>query len=240
MLMLKISFAELAMVGLAACMMTRTGDLGIGVSVPKMEHETAANEDPKVMPNGAKSIVVAGGCFWCIEALYDELKGVYWAESGYAGGAKPNPTYEQVCMGGTGHAEAVKIVYDPEKVSGADLLRYFFALHDPTTLNRQGPDSGNQYRSTVFYANDEEKALATKIRDEIAQSGLWKNPIVTTIEPLKNYSRAEEYHQDYFVKYEKATPAERMRMNAGYCSAIIEPKVRKFREKFAAMLKKNS
>lgn len=196
-------------------------------------------QEPRVvLPKGAKSIVVAGGCFWCIEALFDELQGVYWAENGYAGGDDPNPTYNKVLSGGTGHAEAVKIVYDPMQVSGEDLLRYFFALHDPTTLNRQGPDSGPQYRSAIFYANDEEREVAEKIRKEIADSKLWQNPIVTTIEPLKNYKMAEAYHQDYFVKYEKASPAERLNMNAGYCSAIIEPKVRKFREKFADKLKK--
>lgn len=200
----------------------------------------AEMQEPRVvLPKGAKAIVVAGGCFWCIEALFDELKGVYWAENGYAGGDDPNPTYNKVISGNTGHAEAVKIVFDPMQVSAEDLLRYFFALHDPTTLNRQGPDSGPQYRSAIFYANDEERQLAERIKKEISDSKLWQNPIVTVIEPLKNYKIAEAYHQDYFVKYERASPAERLNMNAGYCSAIIEPKVRKFREKFAAKLKKS-
>lgn len=211
-------------------------------AMPRLDSNpmTAEQKSHDQAPKDAQSLVVAGGCFWCIEALFDDLKGVYYAESGYAGGDKPNPTYEEVCTGRTGHAEAIKIVFNPKEVSAADLLRYFFVLHDPTTLNAQGPDRGTQYRSAIFYANDQEKALAEKIRKEISDQKVWERPIVTTIEPLKNYSRAEEYHQDYFDKYEKATPAQRMSMNAGYCSAIIEPKVRKFREKFAAKLKKDN
>jgi peptide-methionine (S)-S-oxide reductase len=166
------------------------------------------------------------------------LKGVHHVESGYAGGDRPNPTYSEVCSGRTGHAEVVKVVFDPKLVSAEDLLRMFFVVHDPTTLNRQGPDSGTQYRSAIFFSSPAEKALAEKIKAEIEKEKIWPHPIVTTIEPLKNYTRAEEYHQDYFAKFEKASPAERATMNAGYCSAIIEPKVRKFREKYAAKLKK--
>jgi peptide-methionine (S)-S-oxide reductase len=190
------------------------------------------------IPQSARSIVVGGGCFWCIEAMFDELKGVYASESGYAGGAKPNPTYAEVCSGTTGHAEVVKVFFDPAVVSAEDLLTLFFVIHDPTTLNRQGPDSGTQYRSVIFYSNDEENALAEKVVAAIEKEKIWKNPIVTTIEPLKNYTRAEEYHQNYFDKFEKADAATRATMNAGYCAAIIEPKVRKFREQFAAKLKK--
>ncbi|MEJ5170419.1 MAG: peptide-methionine (S)-S-oxide reductase MsrA [Fimbriimonadales bacterium] len=182
-------------------------------------------------------LVVGGGCFWCLEAMFDELQGVLSAESGYAGGDRAGVTYEEVCSGRTGHAEVVRIEFDPGVVSREDLLRLFFTLHDPTQLNRQGPDYGPQYRSVVFYANDEEKRLAEMVRDEIARAKIWPRPIVTTLEPLRNYTRAEEYHQDYFVKFEKATPAQRMRMNAGYCSAIIEPKVLEFRRKFADRLK---
>jgi peptide-methionine (S)-S-oxide reductase len=200
--------------------------------------ETAPQSKPVVPPPGAKELVVAGGCFWCIEAIFDELKGVYWAESGYAGGSDANPTYEKVLSGATGFAEAVKIVFNPKEIAADDLLRYFFALHDPTTLNRQGPDRGTQYRSAIFYGSDEEKERAQRIKAEIEKAKLWSDPIVTTIEPIKVYKRAEDYHQDYYVKYEKASPAERMRMNAGYCAAIIEPKVRKFREKYATKLKK--
>jgi peptide-methionine (S)-S-oxide reductase len=193
----------------------------------------------KPKPEGAAELIIGGGCFWCIEGLYDELKGVYYAESGYAGGPKAGVTYEEVCSGQTGHAEVIKVVYDPKKVAAEDLLRLFFVTHDPTTLNRQGPDSGTQYRSVVFYANDEERDRAAAVINEIAKQKIWKDPIVTTIEPLRNYTRAEEYHQDYFAKYERATPAQRMTMNGGYCNAIIAPKVAKFRKQFADRLKKD-
>jgi peptide-methionine (S)-S-oxide reductase len=226
---MKITLAALAILGIAST---------FGCCRKGSHEETMALADSEQVPAGAKSLVIAGGCFWCIEVLFDELKGVHYAENGYAGGQKPNVTYEEVCMGTTGHAEVIKVVYDPKQVSGEDLLRLFFAVHDPTTLNRQGPDSGTQYRSAIFYSNDEEKAMAEKIRTEIAREKIWPNPIVTTIEPLKNYTRAEEYHQDYFAKFEKASTTQRMGMNAGYCSAIIEPKVRKFREKYAEKLKK--
>lgn len=228
---LKWTLGILSAAGLASCMMA-TSESGPADAQKNMKQMS------QTAPPDSQSLVVAGGCFWCIEALFDELEGVYFAENGYAGGDSPNPTYNQVVMGGTDYAEAVRIVFDPKKVSGADLLRYFFALHDPTTLNRQGPDSGRQYRSAIFYSNDAEKAQAEQVRKEISDAKLWKDPIVTTIEPMKNYTAAEAYHQDYFQKYEKATPVERMQMNAGYCSAIIEPKVRKFREKFAGKLKK--
>jgi methionine-S-sulfoxide reductase len=213
--------------------MTVIGTAGMGCS---------AQAQPQIkdaaIPKDAKTLVVAGGCFWCVEVILEELKGVYAVESGYAGGSKAGVTYDQVLSGNTGHAEAVKVFYDPKKVSAEDLLRVFMATHDPTTLNRQGPDSGTQYRSAIFYTNDEEKARAQKIIKEMG--GYYKDPIVTTVEPLKNYTRAEEYHQNYFAKYEKATDAQRSKMNAGYCAAIIEPKVRKFRDKYLKMLKKGS
>ena len=170
--------------------------------------------------------------------MYEQLKGVYFVESGYAGGTEKGVTYEDVCSGGTGHAEAVKIVFDPKQISADDLLRVFFTTHDPTTLNRQGPDSGTQYRSAIFVSNAAEKARAERIRAEMQK--YWKDKIVTTIEPLKNYTRAEEYHQNYYEKYEKATDAQRATMNAGYYAAIIEPKVRKFREHYLAKLKKQN
>lgn len=188
------------------------------------------------VPAGAKTLVVGGGCFWCVEVILEELKGVYAVESGYAGGPKPNPTYEQVLRGNTGHAEVVKVFFDPKVISAEDILNVFMVTHDPTTLNRQGPDSGTQYRSVIFYSSPEEKALGEKIK--MKMKSVYKNPIVTTIEPLKNYTRAEEYHQNYFAKYEQATPAERAQMNAGYCATIIEPKVRKFREQYMDRLKK--
>ncbi|MBS1724781.1 MAG: peptide-methionine (S)-S-oxide reductase MsrA [Armatimonadetes bacterium] len=192
----------------------------------------------KETPTGKKSLVLGGGCFWCVEAVFEALKGVDSVESGYAGGHTVNPTYRDVCSGETGHAEVVKVTYDPKVVSESDLLHIFFTTHDPTTMNRQGPDSGTQYRSVIFYADDAEKALAQSVIEEVTKEKIWSNPIVTTLEPLTAFYKAEDYHQDYFEKYEKASPAERMSMNAGYCSAIIDPKVRKFRAKYADKLKK--
>lgn len=188
-------------------------------------------------PPGQATLVVAGGCLWCLESQFEMLKGVSKVESGYAGGNVPNATYQQVGSGTTGHAEAVKIFFDPKQISAGDLLHIFFTIHDPTTLNRQGPDSGTQYRSAIFFATDEEKALAEKVKAEIAREGIWPSPIVTTIEPLKNYTRAEEYHQDYYKKFEEGSVSQKMGMNAGYCTAVIEPKVTKFRQKYAHLLK---
>ena len=193
---------------------------------------------PKQTHMEGKSLVVAGGCFWCVEAQFEELKGVLDVESAYVGGASTKVTYEDVCSGTTGHAEAVKITYDPKVVDEADLLRIFFVAHDPTTLNRQGNDSGTQYRSAVFYTSPEEKALAEKVIHEIDAQKIYKSKVVTTLEPLKNYVRAEEYHQDYFKKYEKATDEERSHMNAGYCSFVVSPKVAHFRAMFRDKLKK--
>jgi peptide-methionine (S)-S-oxide reductase len=194
--------------------------------------------EPQKKKMEGKSLVVAGGCFWCVEAQFEELKGVLDVESAYVGGKSDKVTYQEVGMGDTGHAEAVKIVYDPKAVSEADLLRIFFVAHDPTTLNRQGPDSGTQYRSAIFYSSPEEKALAEKIIKEVDDAHIYKSKIVTTLEPLKNYVRAEEYHQDYFKKYEKATDEERSHMNAGYCSFVVSPKVQNFRDKYKDKLKK--
>ncbi|MBI5707613.1 MAG: peptide-methionine (S)-S-oxide reductase MsrA [Armatimonadetes bacterium] len=195
-------------------------------------------QEKRIDPPGSKSLYVAGGCFWCIETLFDQLKGVYFSESGYAGGAKAGVTYEEVCLGRTGHAETVRVVYDPKKVDAADLLRIFFTVHDPTTLNAQGPDHGTQYRSAIFTTSDADRDLAIQVRDEVAKAKIWRNKIVTEISPLKNWTVAEEYHQNYFENFEKAPLSVQMRMNAGYCKAIIEPKVLKFREKFRDKLKR--
>lgn len=187
---------------------------------------------------GEKSLIVAGGCFWCLESMFQELKGVSMVESAYVGGARPGITYEDVCGGDTGHAEAVKITYDPKVISDDELLKIFFTIHNPTTLNQQGPDHGTQYRSAIFYRTPEEKAHYQKVMDEVVKAKIWKDPIVTSLEPVKNYTRAEDYHQDYFTKFEKASPLKKMTMNAGYCSAIIEPHVIEFRHKYADRLKK--
>lgn len=169
--------------------------------------------------------------------MFSELDGVSSVESGYAGGDPPNPSYKEVCGGKTGHAEVIKISFDPSRISRADLLRVFFVAHDPTQLNRQGNDIGHQYRSVVFFTNSAECDEARAVRDEISE--LYEAPIVTTFEELKNYSAAEDYHQGYFDRFETGNIVTRATMNAGYCSAVIAPKVAKFRKAFAAKLKKS-
>ncbi len=185
-----------------------------------------------------ETITLAGGCFWCVEAVYKDLRGVESAVSGYIGGHVPNPTYEAVCTGQTGHAEAVQITYDPRQVSPRDILRIFFTTHDPTTLNRQGPDRGTQYRSAIFVRNPAEKKLAEDVIAEIAAAKIWPGRIVTTLEPFTVFYPAEEYHQNYFERYEKASPLERMKMNSGYCQVIIAPKVAKFRKQYRDKLRR--
>lgn len=185
------------------------------------------------------TLVLAGGCFWCVEGVYEMLEGVDSVVSGYAGGRIPNPSYEQVCSGVTGHAEVVKITFKPSVITKRDLLRIFFTVHNPTTLNRQGHDVGTQYRSAIFYSSGAEKTLAQEVITEITKEKLWKDPLVTTLEPLKEFYVAEEYHQDYYVKFENATPAQRAKMNAGYCSAVVAPKVLEFRRKYSSRIKKS-
>ncbi len=165
------------------------------------------------------------GCFWCVEAVFQQLKGVERVVSGYAGGKVERPTYRQVCTGATGHAEAVQITFDPEVISYADLLEVFWRTHDPTTLNRQGADVGTQYRSAIFYHDDAQRATAEKSRRD-AQD-LWADPIVTEIVPFTNFYEAEDYHQDYY----------RTNPDQGYCRLVIDPKVRKFHKDFQAKLK---
>ena len=172
--------------------------------------------------------VIAGGCFWCVEAVFKDIKGVESVESGYTGGARPNPTYEQVCSGATGHAEAIRVGFDPEQVSYGDLLDISFATHDPTQLNRQGNDIGTQYRSAIFPANEEQNAEAIAAIER-AQAD-HSDPIVTTIEPLKEWYPAEDYHQDYW-----AGAGQRN----GFCLAVIPPKLQKLRKKFAEKVKES-
>jgi len=200
--------------------------------------EEPKRPQPEEVTAGDKTLVVAGGCFWCVEAIFEQLRGVSKVESGYTGGLVPNPSYEAVCSGLTGHAEAVRVYYDPKEISADDLLRIFFTTHDPTTLNRQGPDSGTQYRSAIFYSNDEERALGKRVIAEIDEKHIWSHPIVTTLEPLKEFYLAESYHQNYFDSYENASEAQLSRMNGRYCRAVIEPKVAKFRKEYADKLKK--
>jgi peptide-methionine (S)-S-oxide reductase len=163
-----------------------------------------------------------GGCFWCLDAAFRQLKGVQKVESGYSGGKRPNPSYEQVCTGATGHAEVVQITFDPGVITYRDLLGVFFTIHDPTTLNRQGPDEGTQYRSVVFYHSPEQQKAVMDVMAELKANGVWERPIVTEVAPLTAYYPAEGYHQDYFNK----------NPNQPYCAAVVAPKVSKFRKAY--------
>lgn len=170
---------------------------------------------------------LAGGCFWCLEAVYDELKGVQSVESGYMGGKNPNPSYRDVCTSTTGHAEVVQITYDPAVVSFKDLLDVFFTIHDPTTLNRQGADVGTQYRSAIFYHTPEQKNVAEQAIADLTASHVWNDPIVTEVAPLQPFYIAEDYHQEYFAH----------NPNQGYCQFVVAPKVAKFRKHYFEKLK---
>ncbi len=181
--------------------------------------------------NGGSRTEVAtlgGGCFWCLEPVYEELRGVERAESGYSGGTVPNPSYREVCTGTTGHAEVVQVTFDPEEVSFKEILQVFFAIHDPTTLNRQGADVGTQYRSAIFYHDEEQKEIAEEVIEEIEAEGIWDDPIVTEVTPFETFYKAEEYHQEYY----KRNPQQ------SYCQFVIKPKVAKFRKEFVDKLKK--
>ncbi len=175
-----------------------------------------------------ETTTLAGGCFWCLEAVYDELKGVTDVVSGYAGGQVDHPTYQQVCSGTTGHAEVVQVTFDPKVILFKDLLDVFFTIHDPTTLNRQGNDAGTQYRSAIYYHSPEQKATAEQTIKELETAKLWRDPIVTEVAPIANYSAAEDYHQEYFVN----------NPDSGYCQVIVAPKVAKARKAFVQKLKK--
>ena len=170
---------------------------------------------------------LGGGCFWCLEAVFEQLRGVEHVVSGYAGGRVANPTYQQVCGGGTGHAEVVQITFDSAVISYQEILDVFFATHDPTTLNRQGADVGTQYRSVIFYHSPEQKEIAERRIAELNAEGIWSRPIVTQVVPFEAFYPAEEYHQEYY----------RSNPNQGYCMAVISPKVAKFRKQFTAKLK---
>jgi peptide-methionine (S)-S-oxide reductase len=190
---------------------------------------TAQNEsDQKDMSDTKlESATFGAGCFWCIEALFQDLKGVHSVNSGYAGGHVNSPSYKEVCTGTTGHAEVAQIIFDPKQISFEDLLYVFWRTHDPTTLNRQGADVGSQYRSAIFYNSDEQKRIAEKSKAETEKSGLYENPIVTEIVPLTNYFEAEDYHQDYY----------NINPDQPYCRFVIDPKIQKFKKEFKEKLK---
>lgn len=178
--------------------------------------------------NSTETATFGTGCFWCTEAIFKELEGVVSVMPGYSGGHTVNPTYKEVCSGESGHAECTQIVYDPSKISYDELLEVFFKVHDPTSLNRQGNDVGIQYRSVIFYHNDEQKTLAEKYKTELDQSGAYDKPIVTQIAPMEKFYAAENYHHDYYEYNKDKNP---------YCAVIVRPKLEKFRKVFSDKLK---
>ena len=177
--------------------------------------------------SSTESIVLGGGCFWCTEAVFDRVQGVTDVESGYSNGQVKNPTYEQVCTGRTGAVEVVKLEFDPAQISLREILEIFFVVHDPTTLNRQGNDTGTQYRSGIYTTSDAQREVAESVIREMVESKVYTSPIVTEVVPLADYSTAEAYHQDYFAN----------NPNQGYCAFVVGPKVEKFRKTFASKVK---
>ena len=174
-----------------------------------------------------ETAVLGGGCFWCLEAVFDRLDGVTSVESGYMGGHVDRPTYRQVCAGNTGHVEVVRVTFDPQKLTFAELLDVFFTIHDPTTLNRQGNDAGTQYRSVIFYESEEQRRQAEEAIAQVNVSHAWPNPVVTAVEPAKEFFMAEDYHQEYFAN----------NGSQPYCQFVVAPKVKKFQQKFAERMK---
>lgn len=189
--------------------------------------KTSAKGRPNMDANSREVATLGGGCFWCLEAVFDELKGVESVVSGYSGGNAPNPDYQAVSSGTSGYAEVVQITFDPTRLAFRDLLKVFFTIHDPTTLNRQGADTGPQYRSVVFYHSPFQRDSALAVVKEIDNAAIWDAKVVTQIEPLKAFYPAEEYHQKYFAR----------NPNQGYCRIVIVPKVAKFRKQFIGQLK---
>ncbi len=175
-----------------------------------------------------ETATLAGGCFWCLEAVFLDVEGVKSVVSGYTGGTSANPTYEKVCAGETGHAETVQVTFDPDKISYREILEIFFSVHDPTTLNRQGADIGTQYRSAIYYHDELQKETADKLVNELNKEKIWSSTIVTRIMPLSQFYSAEDYHQNYYSRHPEQ----------GYCQVVISPKVSKFRQKWANKLKK--
>jgi peptide-methionine (S)-S-oxide reductase len=179
------------------------------------------------MSTSSETITLGGGCFWCVEAVYEQVQGVSAVESGYCNGHVNRPTYEQVCGGDTGHAEVVRVSYDPAEITLREVLEIFFVVHDPTTPNRQGNDVGTQYRSGIYYETPEQQKVAGDVIAEMVASKTYRSPIVTEVVPLTNYSRAEDYHQHYFAQH----PGQ------GYCAFVVAPKVEKFRKTFASRVR---
>ena len=191
---------------------------GMNTIETAMENNTSGELD---------TAIFGAGCFWCVEAIFQQLEGVEKVASGYSGGARENPTYDQVCSGATGHAEVIKVIYDPAKISFVDLLEVFWGVHDPTTLNRQGADVGTQYRSVIFYTSENQKKFAEEYKSKLNSSGAFPQPVVTEISPLKSFYVAENYHQNYFNE----------NGNQPYCSLVIKPKLDKFKKVFGDKMK---
>lgn len=200
------------------------------ISCAQNQSSTMNTANLNSMTNSKTDTVTFGaGCFWCVEAVFQQLDGVLKVTSGYSGGHVANPTYEQVCSKTTGHVEVCQVIYDPNKITFDELLQVFWKTHDPTTINQQGNDRGPQYRSVIFYHDDEQKKLSEEYKNELNKSGAWPNPIVTTIEPLKNFYVAEDYHQNYYN-----ANSDQM-----YCRYVIQPKLEKFEKVFKDKLKKS-
>jgi len=193
--------------------------------------KTSPNSDNNKMTDTTKfdTATFGGGCFWCVETIFQDLEGVEKVESGYSGGSTKNPTYEQVCTGTTGHAEVIQLTFDPSVITFGQILTVFFHVHDPTTLNRQGADAGSQYRSVIFYNSPAQKETAEKVIADITASKLWDDPVVTEISALGDYYKAEDYHQDYYNNNPEKS----------YCSFVIAPKIKKFYKEFPHLLKQN-
>jgi peptide-methionine (S)-S-oxide reductase len=188
----------------------------------------AQNTKPNSMNDELQTATLGSGCFWCTEAVYLRVKGVESVVSGYSGGKVKNPTYREVCTGLTGHAEVIQVKFNPKLISYEEILEIFWNTHDPTTLNRQGADEGTQYRSVIFYHNEEQRKLAEQYKNQLNKSGIFKNPIVTELTPYGTFYPAEDYHQNYYA----------LNPNQGYCQYVIRPKVEKFNKQFASKLKK--
>ncbi len=177
--------------------------------------------------NNFDTITLGAGCFWCVEAVYGQLRGVHSVVSGFSGGHVKNPSYKEVCEGNTGHAEVCQIVYDPSQITLNEILEVFWKTHDPTTLNRQGGDIGTQYRSVIFYHNDKQQCIAQEMKDGLNNAHIWEHPVLTEITPFENFYKAEDYHQEYYI-HNSSQP---------YCSVVITPKLEKFKKVFAGKLK---
>ncbi len=188
---------------------------------------SSVQDQPVSPPPGKQVATLGGGCFWCTEAVFDDLEGVEQVESGYSGGTVPNPSYRQVCTGTTGHAEVIQITFDPKVISYREILQVFFDVHDPTTLNRQGADVGTQYRSVIFYHDEEQKRIAQQTIKDLEAAKVWSAPIVTEVVPFKAFYKAEDYHQEYF----------RLHGYEPYCRLVIAPKMKKFKDHYREKLK---